>query len=143
VLRLSCLGICTAASAFAASHTCPSRAVRARIFGSSELPDAPLICGLPLKRPCRRASPSLLYFCVVALCSTVTELTRSIGSWEPQPDPFRTIRIVSVRLSVRPIDSSLLERDTRREFKPPLIADFVKRRLRVNCARVAAWAWHA
>jgi hypothetical protein len=46
-------------------------------------------------------------------------------------------------IECRPIDSSLLERDMRREFKPPHIADFVKRRLRVNCAIVDAWAWHA
>jgi hypothetical protein len=98
---------------------------------------------VPAEDPVQVKPLAYSIFCVAALCSRVTELTRSVGWWEPQPDPFCTTRIVSVRLSVRPIDSSLLKRDTRREFKPPLIADFVKRRLRVNCAIVDGWAWHA
>jgi len=59
---------------------------------------------------------------------------------EGSRNPTRSARpAVSVRLSVRPIDTSLLERDKRREFKPLRIADFVKRRFAV-CAIVDAWA---
>ena len=59
---------------------------------------------------------------------------------EGSRNPTRSARpAVSVRLSVRPIDTSLLERDKRREFKPLRIADFVKRSFAV-CAIVDAWA---
>jgi hypothetical protein len=79
------------------------------------------------------------HFCAVALCSRVTELTRSIrgsrnASRSAQP-------AVSVRLGVRPIRCQadghlLLERDTRRELSLRASLTLSSADLRVNCAIV-------
>ena len=117
---LNCLGIWAAANAFAASQTCPSRAVRAPAIGPSESLGAALIA----------RSPALTYRGLIPLRLNLVPLFLLMRFYfAPQSQSSaRSIGAHRDLTQPKPVDCFLLRCDQRECIPTLLAANFVKRR---------------